>query len=177
VHNAGVVPPLKASVMSALETGGYDWLHAAAHGDATNTGTAPLWLEQSEALTPDEIVGPGIEDHIRACRPGFVLNACDLGVAGWSLTGMSGWANQLIKVGAGMFLAPLWQVSDSVAAIFVKTFYEELARSERIADAMRTARQRARDVRGDPSWMAYVLYAHPNARVALKRVAPEEVHE
>jgi len=175
VSSAGVVPPVKASVMSALEAGGYDWLHATAHGDATESGTAPLWLENSEALTPDEIVGPSVEDHIRARRPGFVLNACDLGQAGWCLTGMSGWANQLLKVGAGMFLAPLWQVSDSVAVTFVQTFYEELAKNERVADAMRTARLRTRDVRGDPSWMAYVLYAHPNARVVFGPAA-EEAH-
>jgi chaperonin GroEL len=176
VLSGGVDPPIKTEVVSALEAGGYDWLHAAAHGDATATGTMPLWLENSEALTPDEIVGPDIENHIRARRPGFVLNACDLGVAGWNLTGMSGWANQLLQVGAGMFLAPLWQVSDSVAAAFVKTFYEELAKGERLADAMRSARQRAREVPGDPSWMAYVLYAHPNARVVLERTATEGAH-
>jgi hypothetical protein len=41
---------------------------------------------------------------------------------------------------------------------------------------MRTARQRAREVQGDPSWMAYVLYAHPNARVVLERALAEEAH-
>jgi CHAT domain-containing protein len=168
VHS-GNIPAVKRQVLSALSAGSYDWLHAAAHGSGRDPAdqTISVWLENGEALTPDDLVGPQIERHIRARRPAFVLNACTVARSAWELTGMSGWANQLIKVGAGLFLAPLWSVTDDVAQVFVQTFYNELANNACVADAMREARMTARAMKGDPTWMAYVLFAHPNARVAL----------
>lgn len=169
LRDGGIVPAIKSQALSALSAGSYDWLHAAAHGAAhvAEGETMPVWLENGEALTPKDIFGPRIERHIRARRPAFVLNACTAARSGWELTGMSGWANRLVQIGAGLFLAPLWSVTDSVAREFVQVFYDELANSVCVSDAMRTARRTARRAKGDPTWMAYVLFAHPGARVAL----------
>jgi CHAT domain-containing protein len=169
VRDGGIVPAIKSDALHVLSAGSYDWLHAAAHGTARDLvyKTVPVWLENGEALTPDDIVGPKIERHIRTRRPAFVLNACTAARSGWELTGMSGWANQLIRVGAGLFLAPLWSVTDDVAKEFVQAFYDELAKNARVADAMRAGRLAARRAKGDPTWLAYVLFAHPNARVAF----------
>jgi CHAT domain-containing protein len=70
-----------------------------------------------------------------------------------------------------LFLAPLWSVTDTVARDFVQAFYDELAAGARVGDAMRAARTRARAADGDPTWLAYVLYAQPNARVKLADAA------
>lgn len=173
VRDGGIVPATKENAEKALSTGCYDWLHVAAHGAARDVAqeTTPVWLENGEPLTPDDIVGPRIERHIRTQRPAFVLNACTAARSGWELTGISGWANQLIKVGAGLFLAPLWSVTDGVAKEFVTAFYDALEKNACVADAMRAARMTARRTKGDPTWMAYVLFAHPNARVALGTAA------
>jgi hypothetical protein len=52
---------------------------------------------------------------------------------------------------------PLWSVTDANALSFAETFYREL-----LAGGRRTAR-----TAGDPTWLAYSVYAHPNARVML----------
>ena len=153
--------------MDLLEGGGYDWVHAAAHGNfyaAAPEADSALWLQRDRALTPDAIVGPEIEAHLRAQRPAFFFNACQVGRQSWTLTRIGGWANRLISAGAGLFVGPLWEVSDDGALTFARTFYRELFDGETVAKAARSARLAARSA-GDPTWLAYSIYAHPNARV------------
>jgi CHAT domain-containing protein len=152
-----------------LESGQYDWLHVAAHGNfylEYPDGHTPVWLEDGLPLTPDVFVGPRIESHIRRERPAFVLNACHAGRQGWALTGLGGWANRLISLGAGLFIGPQWTVTDGPAKEFARVFYEELLTGQPAAEALRRARLAARR-EGDPTWLAYSLYAHPNATVRL----------
>ena len=150
-----------------LEGGDFDWLHLAAHGhfypDAPDLDAA-LWLQDGRSLTPDAIVGPQIEAHLKQVRPAFMFNACHGGRLGWAMTGLGGWANRLISGGAGLFLAPLWTVTDEQAARFAVHFYDQLFAGDTIADAVRAARLAARRA-GDPTWLAYSVYAHPNARL------------
>ena len=169
-HLRDVSPPAASwsGAMDLLEGSDFDWLHLAAHGHFYPAGPdqdAALWLQDGRSLTPDAIVGPEIEAHLKAVRPGFVFNACHGGRLGWALTGLGGWANRLISGGAGLFLAPLWTVTDRQAAEFAVTFYERLFAGDTIADALRAARLAARQS-GDPTWLAYSVYAHPNARAA-----------
>ncbi|MBK6433292.1 CHAT domain-containing protein [Candidatus Amarolinea dominans] len=156
-----------SDTLDLLEGGDFDWLHVAAHGSFysdTPDLDAALWLQDGRSLTPDSIVGPAIEAHLKRQRPGFVFNACHGSRQGWALTGLGGWANRLISSGAGLFLAPLWTVTDRQAAHFAVTFYERLFAGDAVADAVRQARLAARQV-GDPTWLAYSVYAHPNARL------------
>ncbi len=161
--------PTWAAVLDLLELGGYDWLHAAAHGsfypEAPDADSA-LWLQDQRPLTPDTFVGPAIEDYIRARRPGFVFNACHAGREGWTMTQLGGWSNRLISTGAGLFLGPLWTVNDHAALTFAQTLYQQLIGGATVAEAVRASRQQARRA-GDPTWLAYSVYAHPNARVAV----------
>ncbi len=155
------------AVMDLLETGGYDWLHVAAHGSfypAAPDQHGALWLDGQIALAPEHIVGAAIERHLRRTRPAFLFNACHAGRLGWSLTGLGGWANRLLSRGAGMFLGPLWAVRDDSALVMARNLYDELLAGETIAEACRRARRAARRP-GDPTWLAYSLYAHPNARL------------
>ncbi|MBN1877646.1 MAG: CHAT domain-containing protein, partial [Anaerolineae bacterium] len=116
-------------------------------------------------LTPEDFIGPAIEDDIRARRPGFVFNACHGGREGWALTRLGGWANRLISTGAGLFLGPLWTVDDTAALTFSQTLYQRLLEGATVAEAVREGRHVARRA-GDPTWLAYSVYAHPNARLA-----------
>jgi CHAT domain-containing protein len=169
VDNVSPALPTWSNVMDLLERGGYSWLHAAAHGhfyaSAPDADTA-IWLQNLRAFTPATLVGPQIEGHIQAQRPGFVFNACHSGREGWVLNRLGGWANRLISNGAGLFLAPLWTVTDESALTFAQTWYRALFAGEAVAAATRLARQAARRA-GDPTWLAYSLYAHPNARLIL----------
>lgn len=159
--------PKWGAVIEHLESGAYDWLHAAAHGsfyaEAPDSDSA-LWLEQDRALTPDAVVGAAIESHLRTARPAFFFNACQVGRQDWALTQLGGWANRLISAGAGLFVGPLWEVSDQGALAFAQSFYSSLLGGDTVAEAVHAGRMAARRA-GDPTWLAYSVYAHPNARV------------
>ena len=72
VADVSPVPPTWSAVMDLLEAGGYDWFHAAAHGNffpqAPNQDSA-LWLQEDQALTPDSLVGAAIEGHLKRDAP------------------------------------------------------------------------------------------------------------
>lgn len=160
---------LLSEIRELLESSQYDWLHIAAHGnfhDHIPDDASAIYLENNEKLTLDDLRGPQIEGHIYKSRPAFVFNACHSGRQAWALTGLGGWPNRLISAGAGLFLAPLWRVSDDLALEFAKTFYQELLNGRTVAEAVRKSRLAARRS-GDSTWLAYSVYAHPNAKVHL----------
>lgn len=167
VRPVGPGEPTWGNVMDFLEEGGYDWVHFAAHGNfypQAPDGDSALWLQEDSALTPQDLAGAAITRRIRQRRPGFFFNACEVGRQGWSLTRLGGWASRLVSLGAGVFVGPLWAVSDDGARLFAETFYRALLDGETAASATRQARLAARES-GDPTWLAYSVYAHPNARV------------
>jgi hypothetical protein len=63
-------------------------------------------------------------------------------------------------------------VRDDTALQMVESFYALLlAGDTTVAEATRKARGAARKA-GDPTWLAYSLYAHPNARVRFPGEPP-----
>ena len=81
-------------------------------------------------------------------------------------TGIAGEADEWdFGAGAGFFAAPMWPVADQAAYHFATTFYTELFAGATVAEATRQGR-RAAYVEGDPSWLAYSVYAHPHAMLA-----------
>jgi hypothetical protein len=159
--------PIWSKVINLLEHNCYHWLHIAAHGkfhsDSPDSDSA-VFLQDFIALTPDSFVGPEIEGHIKRQRPGFFFNACHSGRQGRELTRLGGWANRLLSQGACLFLAPLWIVSDCHALKFAEIFYGKLFEGSTVSEAVKEARLSAKST-GDPTWMAYSVYAHPNARI------------
>ena len=168
-HGLSDLSPSGASlgaVLERLEQGGYDWFHVAAHGSFS--AVAPdqrtsLWLERGRrALTPQHLVGPRIARHLGQQRSCFFFNFCHGARLAWGLTGLEGWAQRLLSLGAGMFLAPLWTVRDDAALDLADRFYAGLEGGLTVSEALRAARSPL-----EPSRLAYSLYGHPNARVAF----------
>jgi hypothetical protein len=145
--------------------------HFACHGhfrpDAPNRSA--LQLAGNAELRPDDLVGP-VEIRLRADRPLVFLNACRVGALGLSLTGLGGWARVLIhNCGVGALIAPLWEVNDRLAHDFSTAFYQALCLpNTTLAQAAQYARQIVKaQAPHDPAWLAYSVYAHPNAQVTL----------
>lgn len=169
LQNVGPADSTWSSVIDFLENGGYDWLHFAAHGsfrpDAPD-GDSALWLQEDRALSPQHLTGAAIRRYFVQHRPAFFFNACEVGRQGWALSRIGGWANRLVSAGAGLFVAPQWAVQDNSAAAFSQAFYGALLGGETVAAATRRAREAALSP-GDPTWLAYSVYGHPNARVVV----------
>ena len=57
-----------------------------------------------------------------------------------------------------------WAMRAAASLPFANQFYKSLGDGDPAAKSVRTARLAARQA-GDPTWLAYSLYAHPNAVV------------
>ena len=150
--------------------------HFACHGDfdQQSPGRSPLYLQDREEFRPDQIVGRA-QTHLKRQQPLVFLNACRVGTGGFHLTGLGGWAAVLVgDCGVGAFLAPMWSVDDRLACQFADKFYDVVCSEPgcTIAHAVREARRSVRSsAPHNPTWLAYSLYAHPNAHVRLGTVA------
>jgi CHAT domain-containing protein len=118
-------------------------------------------------LKPSDIVGPTLKG-IRANRPLIFLNACSSAEADFGLSRIGGWAERFVSAGATAFVGSLWEVNDVLAAEFAIAFYRQLLAGKPLGEAFYLARQviKQQDA-ANPTWLAYVLYAHPNGAVTL----------
>jgi len=165
--------PDRGSVRALLEgdTPVQLW-HFACHGDfdAQAPGNSPLLLQYRRPLRPNNLVGPA-QTRLRTDRPLVFLNACRVGQAGLSLTGLGGWAKKLVQdCHVSALLAPMWSVNDTLAQWFAEEFYIALEEpGATLGMAMRAARRKLKEHSPDKTtWLSYSLYAHPNARVVFR---------
>ncbi|MEO9144170.1 MAG: CHAT domain-containing protein [Ginsengibacter sp.] len=155
-------------IKKELSSGEYSLWHFSGHGtdsQGTNINKYKIILDNGDALTPEDITGM---KSMGKSKPLVFFNACQASRPGMGLTGLSGWPKQLINNNISAFIGAYWSVKDSTAYHLSTKFYEMLAAGEPIAAALKIARLHARDNSndGDPSWLAYTLYADPFAKIA-----------
>lgn len=158
-------------VNALIRSGRYDLLHIISHGSFNRSAqgtSAAIWLDGERALIPDNFVGPQVNRHMQTTRPMFFFNACEAGQRSWGLSWIRGWPDRLIGLGAGVFVAPLFEVKDTSAKEFSHSFYKAFFDGDTVAEAARKARQKARSS-GDPTWAAYSVYSHPNALLEIDK--------
>jgi CHAT domain-containing protein len=51
-------------------------------------------------------------------NPMVILNACQSGVQGFSLTGIQSWATRFVDAGACVFIGTLWSATDDITFKF-----------------------------------------------------------
>lgn len=166
------------AVETLLRGDGIDLWHFATHGrfDSTDPADARLTLPNGEDFRAADLSGER-RTRLRADRPMVVLNACDAGKMAPGLTSLGGWAKAwVLGCHACAFIGPLWQVSDEAAFSFISNFYDALLADMTIGQAVRASRValRARDA-ADPTWLAYSVYAHPNAHVRFHSYEPNDM--
>jgi CHAT domain-containing protein len=126
-----------------------------------------LILQGGDRLTPEDLGGRVA--NLGKARPLVFLNACQVGQSQMTLTGIGGWASRFLRAGAGGFIGAYWSVYDRPAFDFARAFYGDLLGGAPIGRAAREARLAAQNS-GDPTWLAYTVFADPLATVA-------QVHE
>jgi hypothetical protein len=152
--------------------GGLDLLHFSGHGlaDTGNIAEAKIVLAGRTvggALVSDYLSSTTVAENARlgnGSGPGplVVLNACQVGRSGQQLSSLGGFARAFLDAGASAFVSCLWSVNQVPARRFVETFYGRLLDGDTVADAALRAREAARGT-GDATWLAYVIYARPDA--------------
>jgi hypothetical protein len=136
----------RANVCESLIPGEFDVLHFSGHGalDADQPGASAVQLADG-LLSADDILRLPWQQP-----PGFVFSsACESGraVAGRRLLSddrqANGLAGAFLTAGVYAYAGFFWPVTDTGAALFTRTFYEELFRRENVGLAFLAARQRA----------------------------------
>jgi len=155
-------------VLTSLRKGGFDLLHFSTHGlyDHAYPYLSGIALERGIELKPEHI--SGVATAFGKTNPLVILNACQTGAQGFALTGIGSWATQFLDAGASGFIGTLWSVSDYTAFRFTQHLYQKLFERVTLGEAVLQARNLIRQT-GDPSWLAYELYGHPNSHVKLGR--------
>ncbi len=164
------IPPRRNDVLAALGTGDFDAWHFGGHGRALEAD-ADLWTLEldDQPLKPEDLGSTAA--NLGIPHPLVFFNSCNIGRSGRSLVGMGGWPRALLDVGVGAFLGALWQVQDSKARIFEQTFYKLFLGGTPIGEAVRQARLAIKD--GNPTWLAYTVFAHPLATCSGTAVQPD----
>jgi hypothetical protein len=160
------VPPDYVTVRRVLGEGIHDGIHFCGHGafpDRSNPERAEIELAGRVKLRPSDLAGAAA--NLGRATPLVFLNACQTGRQALALTGPGGWANALMKAGAGAFVGTYWEVDDELALTFARTFYERLDLGATVAAAAHGARLAIRDS-GDPTWLAYTVFAGSGARLS-----------
>ena len=154
--------------LSQLQSGGVQLLHFATHGNfnGQNADRSPIYMEGGETITPVDLSKPRTQG-IRKERPIVFLNACHGGKLEFTLTGTGGWAERMVnQVAATAFVGAYWEISDQLASLFSRTFYDELRGGGTLGAAFHQARMTVRaHSPANPTWLAYTLYGDPNARI------------
>ena len=154
-------------VMGSLRNGGFDLLHASTHGTyKENVPTfSGIVVEKGYQVTVENI--SGVTASFGKDNPMVILNACQTGMQGFSLTGIQSWATRFLDSGVSIFIGTLWSVRDSTAINFVKELCDQLITGQvTIGEAVKNARIKCKED-GDPSWLAYELFAPPNLSIKL----------
>ena len=156
--------PTFSKVQDAFAAGSYDAWHFTGHGmsKAANPDASAIVLAADESLTPEDVSGQAA--NVGLAHPLVFINACQVGRSGMALTGIGGWARRFVQVGAGAFIGAYWSVYDEPAFDFAKEVYARLLAQVPIGEAVRAARVAVR-AEGDPSWLAYTVFADPLASV------------
>lgn len=171
--------------------GGVDLFHFSGHGEAVaqtsqqETARAQLLLEgrmEQGKYVPLFLDAETVQQYGNLTgedgnQPLVVLNACQVGRASWKLTSIGGFAEAFIRAGAGAFVGTLWSVGDQPARNFTEGFYQALIDGRTVAEATLRGREAAR-LAGEATWLAYVVYGHPQAVVHVesmkaRRSAPD----
>jgi hypothetical protein len=159
------ITPSAGDLRAQLASATYDALHFAGHGayGADNADRSSIKLEDDARFYPEDLAGEVA--NLGLTHPIVFLNACEVGRMGTALGGMAGWPQGFINAGAGAFIGPFWKIGDGSGAQFAREFYARLLAGDTIGQAVHFARGEIRKA-SDPTWLAYVAYAHPDAKIA-----------
>jgi len=159
------INPQFIEVYEALASGEYDAWHFTGHGvfRAPDPNRSGIVLEYGN-FTAEDLSGK--IRNMGQTHPLIFLNACQAGRGALSLTGVGGFAAQSLRAGAGAFIGAYWSIPDNLAYQFAKTFYDQLLAGKPIGKAVQKARLAIKKP-GDPTWLAYTVYAEPFADIEL----------
>ena len=164
------IPATFLEIRSALAGGQYDGLHFFGH----HHSDFGFRLDEHQWWTPEYISGEAT--NLGNSSPLVFLNCCGTEVMERSIE-IDSWGRRFLEAGAGAFIGSFWAVVDREAAAFAKSFYQSFLTGQPIGKALQEASRQVRDdedFEGSPGWLAYTVYAHPQASCRDTALPPRE---
>jgi len=154
----------KRHLQSHLRGTPFGLLHVAAH-HCDKTGTIAVAKRQKFSPADlNEFAGDGGAWSSR--RPLVFVNACGTARSRQRFTQFTSWAQAFFEAGAGGFVGSMWDVRSDTASAFAQRFYQAIyTEGLPFSGALRAARDRARSLSQDPTWLAYAAHGDPAATV------------
>jgi len=153
------------NIETTLSAGGKTLIHFACHGISKEGGTQEIYLDYDRTLSSNTILGmDGVEYAIHNKRPLIFMNACEVGRTIPSLSGVGGFADSFLELGASAVIAPLWSVKDTIAHQIALEFYGRVLNEPAtpFAEILRDIRAKAYDpATAEDSYAAYCFYGDP----------------
>jgi hypothetical protein len=166
------------AVRRLLKRGDFDVLHFSGHGkaDTTDIAEALIMLDDRKVegnlvrqfLSATEVAESASLTSPDGAGPLVVLNACQAGRGGVQLSSMGGFARAFLAAGAQAFVACLWSVAEQPSRIFTENLYRQLIDGRPLGQAVLHARESARAEEDAATWLAYVVYGRPDAKLILQ---------
>jgi hypothetical protein len=152
-------------LVDLIENGNFGLLHFACHGLFDPKEGPSIKLDS--AFTPTFLTIAASDQALAKTTPVVFINACrSLGQAP-SYNKLDGWAEKFVRAGAAAFIGSLWEVTDGMAREFAEELYLRLLDGDPLGKAVMTARHAVAAEPGDPTWLAYAVYGHPQAKLDL----------
>jgi hypothetical protein len=160
------------AIYETLSQPDFDVLYIACHGETDlediehttlSINERTLRSGEMQLVNIDTTTVRGVAS-LRDRRPIVFLNACETAQQTTSLSDWGGWPRTFWEAGAGAYIGTSWSVLEKPAIAFATAFQTALFEGQTLAEASRTARQAAKES-GDSSWLAYVVYGTPSARL------------
>jgi hypothetical protein len=151
-------------LVNNMKKGTFSLWHFTGHGGVMEGGNPDktyMILEEKQRFAPENI---NLVKTMGKSNPFVFFNACQIGQAAMGLTGIGGWAQKFLGIGASGFIGAYWSIYDKAAYQFAIKFYDGMLIGKTVAQAAQEARRSIKDG-GDPTWLAYTVYAYPSARL------------
>jgi len=154
----------KDDVLAAMSRGDINLFHIATHGrfQPDRDRNAVIQIG-TDSFSVENLIGSPVVAGLSKSAPLVFMNACHSDRKGTDLSEPDGWVNRFLRFGCSGFIGTNWEVQDEQAAEFAKHFYDRLRVGATFGVAFQQARLALRTkYPGNSTWLAYVLYAHPN---------------
>jgi hypothetical protein len=176
-HVQTLLQPTPAELISALETGVYNILFYAGHGEPAPDGGL-LFLRPDATINGTELAQVLVRTQVTLA----VFNACwgaQPDQVGTQTTPRSSLAEVLIHHGVPAVLAMRDSIADQEALSFIQTLAQALATRMPIDQAVAVARQQLLTLYkfNQPAWTLPVLYMHPEFEGELIKPIEEGITE
>jgi hypothetical protein len=163
--NGSPIQPAQFTVIESQLSGKpVSLLHFVCHGKSGGVAQE-VWLDGNQTLKPTQVLGMGrLRTAFESKKPMVFMNACEVGRTVPALSGLAGFPQSFIDLGASCVIAPLWSVKDNIAHEVAVKFYSDICAKPgaQFAEILKGIRDKAyKCPPHEDSYAAYCFYGDP----------------